>query len=153
MVSMQGRARNISDVCIKRISLGGWPGHNVSKYFHPWISISSRWWPIGLYMQGHWRTVYTHQNLTVIGAISNELRTFCNRSWDWSSGTASVLSLACRGFETGCNGFLLSRLLWSQRFLRSSFIIAIETTFTIIYCIGDYYYCINNSESYPTSIY
>ena len=31
--------------------------------------------------------------------------------------------------------------------------IVIETTFTIIDCIGDYYYYINNSESYPTSIY
>ena len=76
-------------------------------------------------------------------AINYEL--FRNRSWGWSSKTASVLSLACRGFETGCNGFLLSRLLWSQRFLRSSFIIAIETTFTIIYCIGNYYHYIDTS--------
>ena len=48
--------------------------------------------------------------------------------------------------------FLFSRLLRSQKFLRRFFMIAIETTFTVIDCIGDYYYYDDNSESYPTSV-
>jgi len=76
-----------------------------------------------------------------------------NRSWVWSSGIVGVPSVARRGFESACNDFFLSRLLRSQRFLRRFFLIAIKTTFTILYCIGDYYFNIDTSESYSTSVY
>ena len=48
--------------------------------------------------------------------------------------------------------FLFSRLLRSQKFLCRLFMIAIETTFTVIDCIGDYNYYDDDSESYPTSV-
>ena len=76
-----------------------------------------------------------------------------NRNLGWSSGKFCVPSLVRRRFETACNDFLFSRLLRSQRFLRRFFMIAIETTFTRIDCIGDFYYCDDNRESYPTLVY
>ena len=76
-----------------------------------------------------------------------------DHSWGWSSGIVCVPSSARRGFKTTCNDFLFSRLQRSQRFLRRFSMIAIETTFTIINCIGDYYFNIDTSETYPTSVY
>ena len=49
--------------------------------------------------------------------------------------------------------FLFSCLLRSDKFLRRFFMIAIETTLTVIDCFGDCYYYDDNSESYPTSVY
>ena len=89
-------------------------------------------------------------HMVQLAMVTFELR---NRSWGWPSGLTRVLPRVCRGFETVCNDFLFSRLLKSQGFLCRCFMIAIETTFTVIDCIGDYYYYDDNSESYPTSVY
>ena len=75
-----------------------------------------------------------------------------NRSWGRPSGLTRGMPCACRGFESIATTFLFSRLLRSQIFLRRFFMIAIETTFIVIDCIGDYYYYDDSSESYPTSV-
>ena len=49
------------------------------------------------------------------------------------------------GLKRNATTFLLLCLLPSQIFLRRFFIIAIETIFTTLDCIGDYYYSIDAS--------
>ena len=76
-----------------------------------------------------------------------------NSHWGWPSRKVCVPALARRGFKSGRNDFLFSRSLRSQRLLRRFFMIATETTLIVIDCIGDYYFNIDNIESYPTYIY
>ena len=71
----------------------------------------------------------------------------------WASGKSCGPTLARRGFETGCNDFFIFALA----------LIAQIPTWIVYDCdrnnlyrnrfIGDYYYYINNSESYPSLIY
>ena len=69
----------------------------------------------------------------------------------WRNSLRTIVSAS--RVQTNCNNFLFLRLLQSQRFLRSFFMVTIETTFSIIHCIGNYYYYIDNSESCPRSVY
>ena len=39
----------------------------------------------------------------------------CNRHWGWPSGTVCVLSPACRGFKTDCNGLFYFRACFNSR--------------------------------------
>ena len=77
--------------------------------------------------------------------FSNAAFGFCNRHWSWRSGIDRTLSTSRRGFETVCNKFFTSALALIAEIPTYFLIIAIEKTFTIIDCIGDYYYYIVSS--------
>ena len=77
-----------------------------------------------------------------------------NSHWGWPSRIVCVSTLARQGFKTGCNDFFIFALALIVEIPMWIFmIVVIKTTFTIIDCIGNYYYYINDSESYPMSIY
>ena len=62
-----------------------------------------------------------------------------NSHWGWPSEKSCVPMLARRGFETGCNDFFIFALVSIAEIPTWIFMIAIETTFIAIDCIGDYY--------------
>ena len=71
----------------------------------------------------------------------------------WGSGRSCVPASARRGFETSCNDFFIFALASIAEIPTWIFMIVIETTFTIIDCIGDYYFNIDTIESYAALIY
>ena len=73
--------------------------------------------------------------------------------WGWPSGKSCVPLLARRRFKTACNNFFIFVFASIAEIPTWIFYDRDRNNLYLIDCIGDYYYYINNSESYPTLIY